>query len=55
MFAIFTERLRDINNRYLQVVGLAVRVVANGPEDLGSIPGRVIPMTQKNGTWCLLA
>ena len=24
-----------------------VRVFANGPGDLGSIPGRVIPMTQK--------
>ena len=23
------------------------RVFANGPEDLGSIPGRVIPKTQK--------
>ena len=28
-------------------IGLAVRVFANGPEDLGSIPGRVIPKTQK--------
>ena len=28
-------------------IGLAVRVFANGPGDLGSIPGRVIPMTQK--------
>ena len=26
---------------------LAVRVFANGPGDLGSIPGRVIPKTQK--------
>ena len=25
----------------------AVRVFANGPGDLGSIPGRVIPKTQK--------
>ena len=24
-----------------------VRVFANGPEELGSIPGRVIPKTQK--------
>ena len=24
-----------------------VRVFANGPRDLGSIPGRVIPKTQK--------
>ena len=29
------------------VIGLAVRVFANGPGDLGSIPGRVIPKTQK--------
>ena len=26
---------------------LAVRLFANGPGDLGSIPGRVIPKTQK--------
>ena len=28
-------------------IGLAVRVFANNPGDLGSIPGRVIPKTQK--------
>ena len=28
-------------------IGLAVTVFANGPGDLGSIPGRVIPKTQK--------
>ena len=28
-------------------IGLAVRVFANGPGDLGSIPGRIIPKTQK--------
>ena len=28
-------------------IGLAVRVFANGPGDLGSIPGRVMPKTQK--------
>ena len=27
--------------------GLTVRVFTNGPGDLGSIPGRVIPKTQK--------
>ena len=32
--------------KYL-TIGLAVRVFANGPGDLGSIPGRVIPKTQK--------
>ena len=29
---------------YVRLVG---RVLANGPEDLGSIPGRVIPKTLK--------
>ena len=28
-------------------IGIMVRVFANGPEDLGSIPSRVIPKTQK--------
>ena len=28
-------------------IGLAVRMFANGPGDVGSIPGRVIPKTQK--------
>ena len=28
-------------------IGLEVRVFANGPGDLGSTPGRVIPKTQK--------
>ena len=29
------------------LIGLVGRVFANGPEDLGSIPGRVIPKTLK--------
>ena len=29
------------------LIGLAVRVFANGPGDLSSIPGRLIPKTQK--------
>ena len=33
-----------LNNRD---IGPAVRVFANGPGDLGSIPGRVIPKTLK--------
>ena len=33
--------------RYCRDIGLAVRVFANGPGDQGSIPGRVIPKTQK--------
>ena len=28
-------------------IGMMVTVFANGTEDLGSIPGRVIPKTQK--------
>ena len=35
-------------------IGLMSRVFANGLRDLGSIPGRVVPKTKKNGTWCLL-
>ena len=38
-FPLFTLYNRDI--------GPAVRVFANGPGDLGSIPGRVIPKTLK--------
>ena len=30
-----------------QLIGLVDRVFANGPGDLGSIPGRVIPKTLK--------
>ena len=33
-----------------QAIGLMSRVFANDPGDLGSISGRVIPKTQKNGT-----
>ena len=33
--------------RYNQVIGLMSRVFANGPGDRGSIPGRVVPKTQK--------
>ena len=28
-------------------IDIIVQVFANGPEDLGSIPGRIIPKTQK--------
>ena len=34
----------------LPVIGLVSRVFANGLGDWGSIPGRVIPKTRKNGT-----
>ena len=45
--------LKNVNNvhntssqKYRQFLyGLVGRVFANGPEDLGSIPGRVIPKT----------
>ena len=30
-----------------RLIGLKGKVFANGPEDLGSIPGRVIPKTRK--------
>ena len=44
-----TKLLKALNEnyKYLGIFGLAVRVFANGPGDLGSIPGRVIPKTQK--------
>ena len=38
-----------------QVIGMIVGVFANGPGDLGSIPCWVLPNTQQNGTWYLLA
>ena len=34
-------------NHLTGFIGPAVRVFANGPGDLGSIPGRVIPKTLK--------
>ena len=37
----------DPKARFLIATGPAVRVFANGPGDLGSIPGRVIPKTLK--------
>ena len=40
-----------ISNRLIGQVG---SVFANGPGDQGSIPGRVIPKTLKNGTWYLI-
>ena len=36
-------------------ISITVRMFTNGLRDWGSILGRVIPKTQKNGTWCLLA
>ena len=37
----------DYKVGFIPDIGLGVRVFANGPGDLGSIPGRVIPKTQK--------
>ena len=54
----FQVLLCDTNNSISVIfwhIGLMSRVVANGPGDQGSIPGRVIPKTLKNGTWYLLA
>ena len=39
--------LRLFHYLFIYCIGLAVRVFANGPGDLGWIPGRVIPKTQK--------
>ena len=44
MFVIFFKYIRTVR-----------RVFANGPGDLGSFPGRVIPKDFKNGTWYSLA
>ena len=41
------ETLEEVELINAAFIGLAVRVFANGPVDLGSIPGRVIPKTQK--------
>ena len=36
-----------LHQKIIPDISLGVRVFANGPGDLGSIPGRVIPKTQK--------
>ena len=43
----FILRSWNSNSNELRNIGPAVRVFANGPGDLGSIPGRVIPKTLK--------
>ena len=40
----------DGSNVLRRAIGLMSRVFANGQGDRGSIPGQVIPKTQKNGT-----
>ena len=42
---LYKDALR--NSGFREEFGPAVRVFANGPRDLGSIPGRVIPKTFK--------
>ena len=47
------ERKRERETRksvFPSDFGLTSRVFANGPGDRGSIPGHVIPNTQKNST-----
>ena len=49
---VFIPRVHTHTHTYLYkyvyiIIGLECRVFANGPEDLGSIPGRVIPKTLK--------
>ena len=39
--------IRSLNNQNELDIGIMVRVFANGPGDLGSIPDRLIPKTQK--------
>ena len=46
MYSIIKElyEFKKINNQYLSLVG---RVFTNGPGDLSSVPGRIIPKTLK--------
>ena len=43
------------SSTWVAVMGQMSRMFANGTGDGGSIPGRVIPKTKKNGTWCCIA
>ena len=49
LIALFCAAIRrySVSSLIFHFLGLAVRVFANRPGDLGSIPGRVIPKTQK--------
>ena len=47
-YTYFLLFLSSLNNMIIIPVGLVGRqVFANGPEDIGSIPGQVIPKTLK--------
>ena len=48
----FFNIIKALLNR---AIGLMSWVFANGLGDQDSIPGRFMPKTQKNGTWCHLA
>ena len=41
------KRCLNLSHGYVPDIGVIVRVFSNGPGDLGSIPGRVIPKTLK--------
>ena len=43
--------ITEYKQMFIRPIGIMVRVFANGPRDLGLIPGRVIPKTQK---WYLM-
>ena len=50
VFNVYTSQLINMTLIFpfwVAYFGIMVRVLANGPGDLGSIPGRVIPKTQK--------
>ena len=50
------KRTAGVNiNKFLVQFSLMSRLFTNGLGDRGSIPGRVISKTHKNGTWCRLA
>ena len=47
MQPIFQKHILIYLYKLYRLIGLVSRVSANGPGDLGSIPGRVIPKTLK--------
>ena len=47
VLSIFTLILLDLNIWLSATISFGSRVFANGPEDLGSIPGHVVPKTLK--------
>ena len=44
---VLSKKVSSILSHKEQLIGLVGRVFTNGMEDLGSIPGRVIPKTLK--------